>query len=123
MAWYVQMFCECEGPVDITGWQFMYKIKESLDPDDPNILLAVLWTEKNGTCGITSLIIIPKLSAAVPDGRYAWDFKYRTPSGFVSTIRRGIIDILPTTDLELAENLEVPPIGGGNTSLPPWFFP
>jgi hypothetical protein len=114
LAAYIEMFCDCPTPVDISGWQFLFEVKESLDPDDPNILAAVLWTAKGGECGMTALIVIPKLTAAIPDGRYAFDLKYRTPSQLVGTIRRGELNVLPTTNLELSYNQEVPPAGGGS---------
>jgi hypothetical protein len=114
LAAYIEMFCDCPTPVDISGWQFMFTVKESLDPDDPNVLCAVLWTSKGGECGMTALIVVPKLTAALPDGRYAFDLKYRTPSQLVGTIRRGELDVLPTANLELSFNQEVPPAGGGS---------
>lgn len=119
MAFYIEMFCDCPTAVDISGWQFMFEVKEGLDPNDPNILAAVLWTAKGGECGVTALIVIPAVTALIPDGRYAFDLKYRTPSQLVGTIRRGELNVLPTTNLELSLNQEVPPIGGGADSLPP----
>ena len=77
------------------------------------VLLSVLWTAKGGECGVTALIVTPKLTAVLPDGRYMFDFKYRTPSALVSTIARGELNVLPTNNLELSYNQEVPPIGGG----------
>lgn len=118
LAAYIEMFCDCPTPVDVTGWQFMFEVKESLDPSDPNILCAVLWTARGGECGTTALIVIPKLTANIPDGRYAFDLKYRTPSQLVGTIRRGELNVLPTTNLELSYNQEVPPAGGGYPTLP-----
>ena len=117
-AAYVQLFCDCPTLVDITGWQFMFEVKESLDPNDPNILGSVLWTETNGGRGITALVVVPKVTAMIPDGRYAFDLKYRTPSQLVKTIRRGEWLSLPTAELELSYNQEVPPAGGGWPSLP-----
>jgi hypothetical protein len=109
MAYYIELFCECPTPVNINGWQFMFEVKESLDPEDPNVLLAVLWTCMGGECGLTALIVIPKLTALLPDGRYAFDLKYRTPSGLVTTVARGQLNVLPTTTLELSFGQEVPP--------------
>jgi hypothetical protein len=118
-AAYIEMFCDCPTPVNITGWQFMFQVKESLDPDDPNLLGAVLWTAKGGECGITALIVVPAVTALIPDGRYAFDLKCRSPSQLVGTIRRGELNVLPTTSLELSLNQEVPPVGGGYPALPP----
>jgi hypothetical protein len=115
---YIQMFCDCPTPVNISGWQFMFTVKESLDPNDPNVLCAVLWTCKGGECGLTALIVIPKLTANLPDGRYAFDLKYRTPSQLVGTVRRGELNVLPTAELELSYNQEVPPAGHGIAGLP-----
>lgn len=118
LACYIEMFCDCPTPVNVSGWQFMFTVKESLDPTDPGNLCSVLWTAKGGECGVTALIVIPKLTANIPDGRYMYDLKYRTPSQLVGTIRRGWLNVLPAAELELSYNQEVPPIGGGADSLP-----
>jgi hypothetical protein len=117
-AAYIEMFCDCPDAVDISGWQFMLEIKESLDPDDPNVLGAVIWTAKGGECGVTALILIPAVTANIPDGSYAFDLKYRTPSGLVATIRRGEFNILPSTNTEFSLDQKVPPEGGGAPVLP-----
>src|SRR5215475_13287933 len=93
LAFYIEMFCDCPNPVDITGWQFMFTVKESLDPTDPNNLCSVLWTETKGACGVTALIVIPKLTATIPERVYAFDLKYRTPSNLVQTIERGTLTV------------------------------
>jgi hypothetical protein len=115
---YIEMFCDCPTPVDISGWQFMWEVKESLDPDDPNVVGAVIWTTKGGECGMTALVVIPAVTANIPDGRYAFDLKYRTPSGFVATIRRGELSVLPSTNIEFSLDQKVPPVGGGAPALP-----
>jgi hypothetical protein len=111
LAYYLEMFCDCPNVIDITGYQFVFQIKDSLDPDDPNVLCEVLWTAQGSWCGITALIVLPKLTATIPDGRYAFDCKYRTPSGLVGTVRRGTINVLPSSNLDFSLNKEVPPIG------------
>jgi hypothetical protein len=118
LGFYVEMFCDCPDVIDITGWQFMWEVKEGLDPDDPNVLGAVIWTERGGECGMTALVIIPAVTANIPDGRYAFDLKCRTPSGFVTTIRRGELNVLPSTNIEFSLDQKVPPVGGGAPSLP-----
>jgi hypothetical protein len=109
LAYYIYMFCDCPTPVDISGYQFDFQVKESMDPDDPNVMCEVLWTEERGACGITALIVLPNLTAAMPDGRYAFDLKSRSPSGLVGTLRRGELNVLPSTNLDLSLGLEVPP--------------
>jgi hypothetical protein len=117
-AAYIEMFCDCPTPVNINGWQFMFEIKDSFDASDPNIWASVLWTSAaGGECGVTALIVIPALTAAIPDGSYVFDLKYRTPSQLVQTIRRGPFNILPAVELELSLNQEVPPAGGGASSM------
>ena len=115
LCYYIEMFCDCPTPVDISGYQFDFQVKESMDPFDPNILCEVLWTTKGGECGVTALIVVPKLTATIPDGLYAFDLKYRTPSGMVQTLQRGELNVLPSTNLDLSLGKEVPPVG----SAPP----
>jgi hypothetical protein len=109
MAYYIEMFCDCPTVVDITGYQFQFEVKESMDPQADE-LLEVLWTSLRGECGITALIVIPKLTAALPDGRYAMELRARSPSGLVTTLERGDFGVLPAVNLELSAGLEVPPV-------------
>ena len=108
LAFYIELFCECPDPVDITHYQFMFTVRESLDPEDPNLMINTLWTEDQGNCGLTALVVQPGDTAECPPGRYWFDLKYRTPSGLVKTIRRGELEVLPTAELELSKGLEVP---------------
>lgn len=116
LAYYIQMFCDCPSPVNISGWQFDWEVKDSMDPQDPNVVAEVLWTCLNGQCGLTALIVIPAVTAEIPDGIYAWDLKYRTPSGLVKTLQRGQLDVLPSVCLDFSLGQEVPP---ANMRTPP----
>ena len=115
LTYYIEMFCDCPMVVNINGYQFAFTVKSSMDPDDPDVLCEVLWTCFGGECGVTALIVIPKLTATLPDGSYAFDVKYRSPSGLVGTIRRGLLNVLPTTSLQLSLNQEVPPASDSPT--------
>jgi len=113
LCYFTELYCQCPMVPDITGYQFQYTVKASLDPSDPNILAQVLWTELHGACGWTCLIVIPDLTSQIPVGRYAFDYKYRTPSNLVFTIARGELDVLPTSDIQLSEGVKVPPATQG----------
>lgn len=110
LAYFIQLFCECPLVPDITNYTFIFTVKESLDPNDPNILGQVIWNEQHGACGYTCLIWLPQYTQLVPPGRYAFDLKYRTRSTMlVQTIARGELDVIPTSDLTLSPAGEIPP--------------
>jgi hypothetical protein len=99
---YVVFPCNCFTP-NITNYIFLFTIKASMDPEDPNTLLQTAWNEQNGGCGITALIVLPSLTSQVPEGRYAFDLKYQGPSGLtVVTCKRGQANVLPSTNLNLS---------------------
>lgn len=110
LAYFIALFCECPMTPDITDWTFVFTVKASLDPNDPNILGQVIWSEQHGLCGWTALIWLPEFTALVPPGRYAFDLKYRTRStALTQTIARGELDVIPTSDLSLSQPHEIPP--------------
>lgn len=110
LAYFIALFCECPMTPDITDWTFVFTVKASLDPDDPNILGQVIWSEQHGLCGWTALIWLPEFTRLVPPGRYAFDVKYRTRSTMLTqTIARGELDVIPTSDLTLSQPGEIPP--------------
>jgi hypothetical protein len=110
LAYFIALFCECPMTPDITDWTFVFTVKASLDPADPNILSQVIWTEQHGLCGWTCLIWLPEQTMNVDPGRYAFDLKYRTRSTLLTqTIARGELDVLPTSDLTLAQPDVIPP--------------
>jgi hypothetical protein len=113
LCYFTELFCQCPMVPDITGYQFFFIVKASLDSNDPNTLLAVLWTELHGACGYTCLIVIPDLTSQLPVGRFAFDYKYRTPSNLVTTIARGELDVLPSSNVVLSEGILVPPATSG----------
>jgi hypothetical protein len=95
---------------DITNWTFLFTVKASMDPSDPNDLAQVIWNEQHGACGYTALIVLPYQTSVLPAGSFAFDLKYRTPStALVQTIRRGELDILPSTNTDLSPLGEIPP--------------
>jgi hypothetical protein len=99
---YVVFPCDCFTP-NITNYLFLFTIKASMDPADPDTLLQTIWTEQNGGCGITALILLPSLTSQVPEGRYAFDLKYQTPSGYVvQTCARGQVNVLSSTNTTLS---------------------
>jgi hypothetical protein len=113
LCYFIQLFCGClstgASAPDITNYVFLFTIKPSLDPSDPNMLLQVIWNAQHGTCGATALIVLPSQTALLPSGRYAFDLKYRTPSGMlIQTIARGEIDVLPSTNFDLAAGIPLP---------------
>lgn len=110
LAYFIALFCECPMTPDITNWTFVFTVKASLDPEDPNILGQVIWSEQHGLCGWTALIWLPQYTRLVPPGRYAFDLKYRTRSTMLTqTIARGELDVIPTSDLTLSQPHEIPP--------------
>jgi hypothetical protein len=110
LAYFIALFCECPMTPDITDWTFVFTVKASLDPNDPNTLGQVIWNEQHGLCGWTALIWLPQYTQNVPPGRYAFDLKYRTRSTVLTqTIARGELDVIPTSDLTLSQPHEIPP--------------
>jgi hypothetical protein len=110
LAYFIALFCECPMVPDITNWTFVFTVKASLDPTDPNILGQVIWNEQHGLCGWTALIWLGQYTMNVPPGRYAFDLKYRTRSTVLSqTIARGELDVIPSSDLTLSQAHEIPP--------------
>lgn len=112
-AYFIQFLCSCLStgtPPDVTNYVFLFTIKASLDPSDPNTLGQVIWNEQHGSCGYTALIVLPNITAAIPCGRYAFDLKYMTPSGMITvTFARGEIDILPSSNTTLSALVPLPP--------------
>lgn len=109
LAYFIALFCECPMTPDITNWTFVFTVKQSLDPNDA-ILSQVIWNEQHGACGYTALIWLPEQTMLVPEGRYAFDLKYRTRSTMlVETIARGQLDVIASSDLTLSPPGEIPP--------------
>jgi hypothetical protein len=111
LAFFIEVFCDCPMTVDVTGYSFYFLVKASMDPTDPTNLLVTAWTEYHGACGWTALIILGELTAQVPSGRYAFDCKSRSPGGVVQTMKRGEIDFLPSTNIDLSTGVVIPPPG------------
>ena len=121
LAYFIQFLCGClstgaQAP-DVSNYIFLFTIKASMDPLDPNTLGQVIWNEQHGTCGYTCLIVLPNITAALPAGCYAWDLKYMTPSAMLTTtFARGELDVLPSTNTELAAMVPLPQqFPAGNT--------
>jgi len=114
LAFFIQLFCDCPTLVpDITGYTFAFVVKASLDSTDPNELLIIAWTEYHGACACTVLVAMPQQTASLPAGRYAFDVKYRTPGGSITTLKRGELDVLPSTNIDMAGFGFVPPPNPG----------
>jgi hypothetical protein len=110
LVYFIELFCGCPMIPDITNWTFLFTVKASMDPSDPNDLAQVIWNEQHGACGYTALIVLPYQTSVLPAGSFAFDLKYRTPStALVQTIRRGELDILPSTNTDLSPLGEIPP--------------
>lgn len=115
LAYFIQFLCGClstgtQAP-NVSNYVFLFTIKASMDPTDPNTLGQVIWNEQHGSCGYTCLIVLPNITAAIPPGRYAFDLKYMTPSAmFTVTFGRGEIDVLPSTNTTLAAMVPLPPV-------------
>jgi len=111
LAFFIEVFCDCPMTPDVTGYSFYFVVKASMDPTDPTNLLVTAWTEYHGACGWTALIVLGDLTAQVPEGRYAFDCKSRSPGGVVQTMKRGEIDFLPSTNIDLSSGTVIPPPG------------
>jgi hypothetical protein len=114
LAYFIQFLCSClsTGALapDVTNYVFLFTVKASLDPLDPNTLAQVVWNEQHGTCGYTALIVLPNITAALPAGNYAFDLKYMTPSAYLTTtFARGELDVLPGTNTTLSAMVPLPP--------------
>lgn len=117
LAYFIQFLCGClstgaQAP-DVTNYVFLFTVKASLDSTDPNTLAQVIWNEQHGSCGYTCLIVLPNVTAYLPPGRYAFDLKYMTPSGMLTTtFARGTLEVLPSTNTDFSTLMPLPTLAG-----------
>lgn len=93
---YAMQFSNGTGPTDITGFNFIYTVKNSRDDLDVD---AVLQTKYAAPAGIDSQggqlafeAITPDQGSVVPPANYVFDLRYKTPANQVATLSEGTIN-------------------------------
>jgi len=95
---YLLNFADGAGPIDITGYQFVFTVKrQRTDPDSAalsqSFLTAIPGTQSQGGLLAFEAITTAQSSLIPPEQRYVFDLRYMTTAHQVGTLAEGELNV------------------------------
>lgn len=82
-------------PLNITGYEYWFTMKKSIDSPDPGeVQVVVTPSEENASSGILDITVSHYNTSNIPTGNYYYDLQQIAPSTEIKTILLGKVKVV-----------------------------